>query len=158
MGNMRGWLLVAGQFVLLALLVVAPSLVGGPTLGIGGLRPVGTLLAVAGAVVLLVAAVQLGPALTPHPRPRDDSSLRTTGLYAWVRHPIYTGVLMLGWGLAVRAGLVASVLLACALTVLLHVKARYEERLLVQHHPGYRAYARRTGRFVPRWTARARGS
>ena len=38
-----------------------------------------------------------------------------------------------------------------ALLGLLHVKARYEERLLRSRFVGYEAYAARTPRFVPRW-------
>ncbi|MDH4160491.1 MAG: hypothetical protein OEV62_09560 [Actinomycetota bacterium] len=51
--------------------------------------------------------------------------------------------------MGLRSGLWLGLLLAAALTGLLHAKARYEESMLVERHPGYAEYAARTPRFVP---------
>jgi protein-S-isoprenylcysteine O-methyltransferase Ste14 len=113
-------------------------------------RALGLGVAVSGAVLCFAAFPQLGRALTPLPEPRDDAELTTSGLYRWMRHPIYTGVLGMAWGWTVMFPSVWTVAAAVALTGLLAFKAGYEERLLRSRFPGYADYAARTPRFVPR--------
>ncbi|HZZ16599.1 MAG TPA: isoprenylcysteine carboxylmethyltransferase family protein [Candidatus Sulfotelmatobacter sp.] len=74
-----------------------------------------------------------------------------TGPYAWVRHPIYSGLLlaMIGTALALREsrGLIAIVVLWLAFWV----KSRMEERLMLKAFgPEYKNYSRSTGALVPR--------
>ncbi len=45
--------------------------------------------------------LKLGKNLTPLPHPKDDSSLVTGGVYAWVRHPIYSSVIFLALSFAI---------------------------------------------------------
>lgn len=141
------WGLVAVQFVLIIGLAVAPR---------GELweRSVDALaialtLVAAGVIVAIVAAVGLGRSLTPSPIPREGGDLTTTGVYALVRHPIYSGLLLLGAGLAVIGASWMHVALLVALVALLSVKARVEERMLLDRFPGYAEYAARVGRLVP---------
>lgn len=149
-GRVRDRVLVTGQMVLLALLVALPWLDDSGDVDLPWLRVLGYGLVVAGALVVVVGALHLGDALTPLPTPRDGAGLRTGGTYRFVRHPIYTGVLAIGWGLGLRSQLWAGLGLAALLTLLLHVKARYEESLLLERHDGYAEYRARTPRFVPR--------
>jgi protein-S-isoprenylcysteine O-methyltransferase Ste14 len=74
-----------------------------------------------------------------------------TGPYAWVRHPIYSGLLlaMIGTALALREtrGLLATVVLWLAFWL----KSRMEERFMVKAFgPEYEDYRRSTGMLVPR--------
>ena len=146
---MRGKLLVSGQFLLLGLLVIMPRIVAGHSPS--WLRLTGYLLIVTGTGLAVVAALRLDEALTPWPEPRSSATLRTEGIYAVVRHPIYTGVLLIGYGLSARSLSVGSVAAAVALTMLLAVKARYEERLLGERYPEYSTYCQRVPRFMPGW-------
>jgi protein-S-isoprenylcysteine O-methyltransferase Ste14 len=112
------------------------------------LAVLGILLAVAGLTVVLVAALTLGRAFTPLPRPRRGV-LRQHGIYGVVRHPVYGGVLLLalGWSLAeAPLALVPTALLA----LLFELKSRREEVWLVERYPDYTAYRERTPhRFIP---------
>ena len=146
---MRDRAYVTGQMLLLAALVVLPWFVESPGWTSGATRVVGYLLLALGLLAVVAGALHLGDALTAAPTPRQGSTLSTSGMYAFVRHPIYSGVLAIGWGLGLRSGLWLGLLLAAALTGLLHAKARYEESMLVERHPGYADYAARTPRFVP---------
>jgi protein-S-isoprenylcysteine O-methyltransferase Ste14 len=146
----RDRLYVTGQMALLALLVLLPRILDGPGWQSTSTRTVGNLLLWVGLAVVVAGALHLGDALTAVPTPRQGSTLSTGGLYAFVRHPIYAGVLAIGWGLGLRSGLWLGLLLAAVLTVLLNAKARFEESLLRAHHADYAAYAERTPRFVPR--------
>ena len=146
---MKGRLYVAAQGVLIVLVVLSPGW-GDQWDAPPWVGWVGWLLAAAGAIVTVAAFPQLGGALTPLPEPREDAELITVGLYGWVRHPIYSGVLAMSWGWTLAHPTVSTVAATVALTVLLATKARYEEGLLRQRFAAYSEYAARTPRFVPR--------
>lgn len=77
------------------------------------------------------------------------------GLFARVRHPIYALSVMLMLCSAVIVATVPMLVIAVIHVVLMHLKARNEERhLLKMHGDAYAAYLRRTGRFVPHVGAR----
>jgi len=88
-------------------------------------------------------------ALTPNPIPRIDGHLETKGLYALVRHPIYSAVLLAMLGVVVWGAGVWHLVFYGLLLALLGVKARAEERLLLERYPEYAEYGSRVGRFVP---------
>jgi protein-S-isoprenylcysteine O-methyltransferase Ste14 len=72
-----------------------------------------------------------------------------SGIYSWMRHPLYTSVICgtLGWSLIWQSwpALAASLVLA----LLLDAKARHEERWLRQQFPEYAKYEKRVRRFIP---------
>lgn len=73
------------------------------------------------------------------------------GLFARVRHPIYSLSVLLMLCSATIVATVPMVVIAVIHIVLMHLKARNEERhMLKMHGNAYAAYLRRTGRFVPR--------
>src|SRR3989304_3858383 len=82
----------------------------------------------------------LGPNLSPLPRPRRDAVLVTTGAFVRARHPIYGGMIIaaLGWALWRGSGL--HLLLAAILAVYMSAKTRHEEELLVARLAGYAGY------------------
>lgn len=143
-----GWVFVAVQAVLLVVLVALPGDDDWSTDGaVGSLADV---LVVVGFALLGLAALVLGRSLTPTPVPVDGGELRTTGPYRFVRHPIYTGVLVIVVGLTLRSGSWPTLAVAVATVVFFHVKASWEERRLAERYPDYLAFAARTPRFVPR--------
>lgn len=141
-----GWLLVAGQFTLLGVLLTAVW-DGATALG---LRMAGGFAVVVGLAVAVAASQRLGRELKAHPAPAPAAVLSVDGPYRFVRHPIYAGLLLVALGLTVAAGSVVAVLAFVALLTLLTLKARFEERLLAERFSDYPEYARRTPRFVPR--------
>lgn len=146
MSKSTGYLWVAVQLALLAGLIFAPA---GPRLFAVQMW-IGAIVQGAGLLVMLLGALQLGRALTPLPSPNTQSSLKTDGLFRFVRHPIYSGLLL--WALArvLSSGGAWHALLFVALTILLHAKAAHEEKLLRDTFPDYENYAQHTPRFVPR--------
>ena len=111
---------------------------------------------VAGAALFIVSGwfgiagvMALGRNLTPYPQPREGSQLVQRGIYARVRHPLYTSVMLasVGWALIWQSSL--SLLAALALVPFFHAKARHEERWLRDKFPVYADYARRVPRFIP---------
>jgi protein-S-isoprenylcysteine O-methyltransferase Ste14 len=142
-----GWALVGAQFGLLAALVVLPAGDVWPrglvSLALGGVLLVG------GFVIAALAGLRLGPSLTPLPIPKDDGELVTAGLYHYVRHPIYTGVLMAGAGLVVAQASLAHIVGWVLLWGVLTLKAVGEEKMLAEKYDGYAEYSKKTGRFSP---------
>ncbi len=141
-----GWLLVAAQGVLLAALVLLPwDVHGAAAVALGGL------LVGAGLALGLAASRTLGRALTPTPVPVDGAGLRTDGPYAWVRHPIYSALLLGVLGLLVAAGTPAGWPWLLVLAVFFLLKSRWEDRLLEQAYgEQWRAWSARTGALLPR--------
>jgi protein-S-isoprenylcysteine O-methyltransferase Ste14 len=109
-----------------------------------------------GAFLLLLSAgcgfagsVSLGQNLTPFPKPSARTRLVQTGIYGFIRHPLYTAVLCgsVGWALLWRSW--PALLAALALAPLFDGKARREERWLRQQFPDYSSYEQRVRRFIP---------
>jgi protein-S-isoprenylcysteine O-methyltransferase Ste14 len=147
----RAWLWVLAQAVLLAgLLFLPPGPVAAPLLR---LRPLAYLLEAVGLLVAVAAALNLGNALTPLPSPREGGALQTGGLYRYVRHPLYTGVLVWGTGFVLAFPGPWRLLLFAMLCVFFSKKARYEEALLRERFAEYAHYTERTPRFFPRLNA-----
>jgi protein-S-isoprenylcysteine O-methyltransferase Ste14 len=141
------WSLVAAQLLLLAGLVFTP----GPRVWPAPVWLVvaAVLMIAAGSAVALAGAAGLGAGLTASPLPSAAARLRTTGVYACVRHPIYSGLLLGGAGVVLLGGRPTRIPVWLALLVVLLGKSYFEERKLGARFPGYRDYAARTPRLVP---------
>lgn len=141
-----GWVLVAVQFALLAAVLLLPRR---PVTGVS--LALGVALALLGLVVVTLAFIRLGTALTPTPVPRAEAGLRTTGIYRLVRHPIYSGILLIAAGIVIAAGTWWTVGWFAVLTVFFIIKSRWEDRLLlIAYGQEWTQWARRTGALVPR--------
>lgn len=143
-----GWWVVGQVPVLIAAAVLPPW-----TAAVSGfghwLQVAGAVLLAAGFALVAGGLLALGSALTPFPRPRRGATLVTRGVYAYLRHPIYSGLLAaaLGWAAAWLSAPGALYVLVVA--VFFDRKAAREETWLRERFPGYAAYAKRVKRFVP---------
>lgn len=80
---------------------------------------------------------------------REGHELVTTGPYAFVRHPIYTGILLAAVGTTLVKGLPSIVLLAAFFAYLVYA-ANVEERSMMGQFPNeYPAYVHRTKMLIP---------
>ncbi|WP_162430884.1 methyltransferase family protein [Christiangramia aestuarii] len=103
-----------------------------------------------GVIIFLLAMLQLNKNLSPFPTPRAGSKLVKTGLYKYIRHPIYTGILIGLGSFSIYTNSGFRVMICLGLYVLFSVKTAYEEKLLLQKFSDYREYQKRTGRFFPK--------
>ena len=141
-------LLVAGQFVLIGILVLLPGRHDWPVPT--ALTVACSAATVVGLAVMVIGATRLGRGLTATPLPNAHAKLRTGGLYRYARHPIYSGWLLTMASITVASGSGLRLLTLGVLVLLLTAKARWEETRLIQRFEGYAGYAARTPRFVPR--------
>lgn len=144
--QITGPLLVALQFALIAAVAVPAA------------QPFLTGMAGAGAWLLMVSGLALGTwALTCNrpgnfnirPTPREGGQLVQSGPYRWIRHPMYSAVLLVAAACAWVDASVWTWVAMAALVAVLTVKAGFEERWMSAKHPGYADYCGRSKRFVP---------
>lgn len=115
----------------------------------------GLALAVAGLILTSAAKLHLRTGFSYSLGVKQDHPLITTGPYARIRHPIYTGILtaMAGAALVFQSGAVLA-LLAAPFGLCFYWQSVTEEKLLEAHFgDAYGEYRRRAGRFLPRLTA-----
>ena len=112
-------------------------------------RIAGTILLTASAAYGLSGVRSLGRNLTPLPEPKAEGQLVTTGIYAHIRHPLYSSVIAtgLGWALLWRSW--PALALAAVQALFLREKAKQEEKRMRARFPDYAAYADRVPRFFP---------
>lgn len=78
------------------------------------------------------------------------SRLVTVGLYRYIRHPLYSSLLFLGWGIFFKSPSWLDVILALLCTGFLAATARTEEGENIQYFGDeYLAYMQRSKMFVP---------
>ena len=144
-----GWWVLAQVPVMLGALV-APLVWGAGSFdGANAIQLAGAALTALGFLLAIAGLVSLGSALTPFPRPLANARLRQSGVYRWVRHPIYGGLVFasLGWSLSWLSlpGLIFSVVVL----LFFDRKSAFEERLLRARFPEYAGYALRVRKLLP---------
>lgn len=144
----RGAWWVAVQFTLMLAGLAAGPLVRGQWSGWWNWVLGGALLLL-GAWVGIRGGRDLGRQRTPFPRPKEDGRLVTTGIYAFVRHPLYLAVVAVGFAWALLWRSTPALTLAFLQVPFFDAKARCEERWLRRRYPGYDQYTRQVKRFIP---------
>lgn len=141
----HSWLslgLVATQFLLIALMMVAGPLL--PThWSVQGLMVLGGVIALWAFLAMGLGNIRAFPEIPQHGR------LVVHGPYRWVRHPMYTSVLVITLAWMVDHPLPFRVALWVGLVVTLWIKLRYEEQLLLARFHSYEEYRRQTKRLIP---------
>ena len=143
----KAQVLVAIQFVLFTLLGIA--VIALPRQSSSIITIVGLIIAVIGGVFGLLAIREHRVSPNIVPTPKADAPLVRSGLYARIRHPIYTGVILAGFGVALANGHLLVLLVALSFIPFFTYKSTFEESLLRQQYSEYHDYQAQTGRFFP---------
>lgn len=111
----------------------------------------GLVLAAVGVVTTLASQITMGTAWRIGVDAQERTTLVTSGPFALVRNPFFTGTGMVAAGLVLMVPNVVAIaaLLALAAAVELQVRVVEEPYLLRAQGQEYRDYAARAGRFVP---------
>ena len=139
---------VAVQFLLFALYFIdwgllaldLPSWVTYPSLVLG----------IVGILIIIWGILSMNDSLSPFPSPKNDSNLVSTGIYGYVRHPIYSGILLSLVAFGLYTFSLFKILIVLLLALVLYFKSSLEEKLLLQRYEEYSAYKKKTGRFFPK--------
>lgn len=143
----EGWVVL--QFVLLLAIALAPLAQLWPLPFPPWLRVLGVLMMAGGGVFGMAGVLGLGRNLTALPKPVENGTLVTSGVYSRVRHPIYVGLILaaLGWAIWSANGLGLG--LALVLLLFFDIKSRREERWLLEVYPDYATYQKRVKKLIP---------
>ena len=141
--------------VILAFLLIAaprwvPSVLARRFLPDGAFFPVlGTVLLAAGLGFSVWARRHLGRNWSAQVVVKEDHALVRTGPYKYVRHPIYTGILLALLGMAVAIGEWRGVVGLLLALVAFARKSGEEEKRMRETFPEYSEYERETRALVP---------
>ena len=135
-------LIVSTQFLLAAAIVV--------TLRSPLRHPASFLIMLAGIVLSVWAIHSVGlKRIRFGPEVSDCTQLVRHGPYRWIRHPMYTGLLVFTASFAISDWTWIGWRLWLGLYFVLYIKSRYEETQLRRRFAEYQRYAERTHRFFP---------
>ncbi len=84
-----------------------------------------------------------------YPEPIPDSCLVTTGPYRWVRHPMYSSLLLFMLGVALYRHALPNYIGMVLLTIAIFGKMHREEVHLHMKFEDYSEYVKRTHRLLP---------
>jgi protein-S-isoprenylcysteine O-methyltransferase Ste14 len=105
---------------------------------------------VVGVAILVWARVTLGRNWSAEVTFKEDHELIESGPYALVRHPIYSGLIVMALGTAINYGRFLGFALTVALAASFWWKARAEERIISRHFPdAYGEYRKRVRAIIP---------
>jgi len=114
------------------------------------IRMTGLVIFTLGLLTAVAARIQLGSNWSDIEEGKiaDRHAVVSSGIYRYIRHPIYTGdiLLLLGLELCLNSWLVLGLALLVPVVAMQAIK---EEQKLVNALPDYAAYIRRTKRFIP---------
>lgn len=107
------------------------------------------LLSSIGFVTIFIAFIQLEKNLTPFPTPKENGSLIQTGLYKFVRHPIYSGIILATIFFGLYQQSFWKISIGISLWILFYFKSEYEEKKLCEKFKDYPKYQENSSRFFP---------
>jgi protein-S-isoprenylcysteine O-methyltransferase Ste14 len=113
-------------------------------------RILGLVLLLAATALTIWARLALGLMWSGAPAVKEQHQLRTSGPYGMTRHPIYTGILGMLLGTLLVAGGGRWIVLFPVMLVLLEIKIRIEERLMLAEFPDeYPRYRQLVPKLIP---------
>ena len=110
---------------------------------------IGAVLTALGIAVAIWARLYIGRNWSPRPAMKEEHELVTGGPYAFVRHPIYTGIIIAALGTALTGTLFGAILFIFAAALFVS-RVGKEERIMLELFPGtYPSYQSRTKWLIP---------
>ncbi|WP_203296512.1 methyltransferase family protein [Luteirhabdus pelagi] len=73
------------------------------------------------------------------------------GIYKYIRHPIYAGILVAMFGYAIMEVSILKLCVTLIMATVFYFKSEQEERWMIRKYSAYRKYRRTTGRFFPKF-------
>jgi len=101
---------------------------------------VGFLIIIIAFIILLVAIKDLGRNLSPFPRPINNSNLVTTGIYRFMRHPMYYSLIFISFGIFITKLSIYHLFLSTSLGLIIKFKIDLEEKYLNNKFKNYLLY------------------
>ena len=105
-----------------------------------GFISLGYLIILIASILMLKAIKDLGSNISPFPRPNANSSLITTGIYRFIRHPMYYSLILISFGLFIIKLTFYHLCLTFCLALIIKFKIILEEYYLNNRFKNYFNY------------------
>lgn len=103
-----------------------------------------------GIIVCALSFIRLGrKSFSPFPHPSKTNIHINEGIYKFARHPLYSGLILIGITLLLSNLRIETLAVLIANAIVLNIKADIEEELLLKKHIGYKNYQENTKKFIP---------
>jgi protein-S-isoprenylcysteine O-methyltransferase Ste14 len=140
--------LVAVQFLLFTLYLWNPLEI---TIYQGNyLNAIALVFVIIGVIIMLLAVYTLRKSISPFPSPRKNAVLIQSGIFKFIRHPIYTSILLTTLGWAFYSNSLFRIFIFASLMILFEIKSNFEESLLIKRFTTYTHYKKITGKYLPK--------
>lgn len=114
------------------------------------MRWVGVWMFLLGVIIRLVAIATLKKNFSGRLRIREGHTLVKNGIYRWIRHPAYLGLILLYLGIPLIVSSVLGFLVILLIVPLLLHRIKLEERMLIERFGAeYEEYRGHTKRLIP---------
>ena len=100
----------------------------------------GFLIIIIASLIMIIAIKQLGINLSPFPRPKDNCNLITSGIYSFMRHPMYYSLILLSFGVFITKLTIYYLVLTISLALIIKFKIILEEQYLKNKFRDYFLY------------------
>jgi len=102
-------------------------------------------------IYYILAAIILYHRFTNHGRNFENSArLVTTGLYRYVRHPMYASLLFLGWGMFLKDINTVTIIIIALVTIAVYLTCKVEEKeMIARFGDEYKDYMKKTKMWIP---------
>ena len=100
----------------------------------------GILIIIIASIFILIAIKDLGRNLSPFPKPKANSNLVTTGIYRFMRHPMYYSLIIISFGVFLTKLSIYHLCLTITLALLIKFKIILEEQYLKNKFKNYFFY------------------
>jgi protein-S-isoprenylcysteine O-methyltransferase Ste14 len=150
--NMKtGRVLVFLQF-LIAAIVISVTLIESSLTHrqeITAVKIVSIVLIILGIVTVFTALFTFNQKVTANPIPLETAKLRTNGIYGFIRHPMYSSVILFIIGFTLYERAYYSFFLNIFVVIFLVFKIKFEEKQLEKHFRDYQSYQAKTKKLIP---------
>ena len=101
---------------------------------------VGFSLIIISTIVMLISIKDLGRNLSPFPRPIVNGNLTTSGIYSFIRHPMYYSLILISFGFFITKLSFYYLFLTISLALIIKLKIILEEKYLNKKFKNYFIY------------------
>jgi protein-S-isoprenylcysteine O-methyltransferase Ste14 len=102
-----------------------------------------------GGIMAVFSFINFGQFVTPNPVPLKNYTLKTSGMYKYIRHPIYSSVLLSLLGFVVYCQSLSGLVFWFIGLLFIGYKTNFEEEQLILKFPEYIDYRKNTKKVIP---------
>jgi protein-S-isoprenylcysteine O-methyltransferase Ste14 len=113
------------------------------------IRYAGALFLIASFIFGSMAVIQMNRHISALPSPKSGSVLLQSGVYRFIRHPMYSALSLAGFSYGLLESDTYKLILSLLLLLFFEIKSQYEETRLIEFFQEYKDYKSRTGKFFP---------